>query len=591
MDLTILVAAIDFGTTYSGWAYSFRHQYNNDRTKISAKVWLGGKLMSEKAPTTVLIEPDGKTFKAFGYDAEDMYADLSNKGKHRDWFYFRRFKMLLMDKISLERGLEMEDETGKKLSAKAVFSMAIRYLKDDLLEDSTKRIADMVKPEDIMWIMTVPAIWNDSAKQFMREAAVGAGINTNKLKLALEPETASLFCRLLPINRMTGDTDISKIKEGSKYMVLDAGGGTVDVTVHQVLKGGRLKEVIKASGGAWGGGKVDEAYRQFLITIVGKHVFYKFVNNHMDDYLEIVRDFELKKRKIEPAKDSSVLGTDQTKEQTESTEIFVIRFPLALKEVFVKETGENLETTITQTVHSGQIELVGDKLKVDARIMRRLFEEATKNIVDHIKMLFVNPVVRDVHTILMVGGFSESKMLQHAIRKEFRTISIIVPHDAGMVVLKGAVVFGHDPGAISERIAKYTYGIAKCKKFIEGEHDKRYKIINRDGSVKCDNIFGKHVEIGQSLKCDESFQHKYHAPGSKATRFVARLFATVNKNPKYVTDVGCFRVGEMRVDVDTSVPYKDRSFIISLVFGDTEILVKAVEKSGRETTCTLNCLE
>lgn len=32
----------------------------------------------------------------------------------------------------------------------------------------------------------------------------------------------------------------------------------------------KLKELHKASGGAWGGTRVDEAFRQFIIKLVGK---------------------------------------------------------------------------------------------------------------------------------------------------------------------------------------------------------------------------------------------------------------------------------------------------------------------------------
>lgn len=46
-------------------------------------------------------------------------------------------------------------------------------------------------------------------------------------------------------------------------------GGTVDVTVHEVSCRGGLKEVYKASGGAWGGTKVDEAFYEFLSVIAG----------------------------------------------------------------------------------------------------------------------------------------------------------------------------------------------------------------------------------------------------------------------------------------------------------------------------------
>ena len=46
-------------------------------------------------------------------------------------------------------------------------------------------------------------------------------------------------------------------------------GGTVDITVHEVVDGKNLKELNSASGGAWGGTRVDEAFTEFLIKITG----------------------------------------------------------------------------------------------------------------------------------------------------------------------------------------------------------------------------------------------------------------------------------------------------------------------------------
>jgi hypothetical protein len=37
---------------------------------------------------------------------------------------------------------------------------------------SQKLGQDVIDPRDINWVLTVPAIWSDAAKQFMREAAV-----------------------------------------------------------------------------------------------------------------------------------------------------------------------------------------------------------------------------------------------------------------------------------------------------------------------------------------------------------------------------------------------------------------------------------
>jgi hypothetical protein len=96
---SILVAAIDFGTTYSGWAFSFKHEFDSDPIKVSAKQWTGGQLVSSKGPTCVLIKPDGKTLHSFAFDAETKYAELAEEGEHKDWYFFKRFKMMLFGKI------------------------------------------------------------------------------------------------------------------------------------------------------------------------------------------------------------------------------------------------------------------------------------------------------------------------------------------------------------------------------------------------------------------------------------------------------------------------------------------------------------
>jgi hypothetical protein len=65
------------------------------------------------------------------------------------------------------------DITGKKsLPAKTVISLSIQYMKDDLMSVMQQRIFECgIKADEIHWVLTVPAIWNDAAKQFMREAA------------------------------------------------------------------------------------------------------------------------------------------------------------------------------------------------------------------------------------------------------------------------------------------------------------------------------------------------------------------------------------------------------------------------------------
>ena len=66
--------------------------------------------------------------------------------------------------------MRLDDNTGKGVLALTVFSMSIQFLKDDLLETVSKAVSG-IKMSDIHWVITVPAIWDNDAKQFIREAA------------------------------------------------------------------------------------------------------------------------------------------------------------------------------------------------------------------------------------------------------------------------------------------------------------------------------------------------------------------------------------------------------------------------------------
>lgn len=62
-----------------------------------------------------------------------------------------------------------------------VFSYSIRYLKEHLLEKLlTSNLGDKVTVDDIDFVLTVPAIWDDTAKMFMREAAIQVRVGDKK---------------------------------------------------------------------------------------------------------------------------------------------------------------------------------------------------------------------------------------------------------------------------------------------------------------------------------------------------------------------------------------------------------------------------
>lgn len=63
------------------------------------------------------------------------------------------------------------DIEGRTLKASDVFVHIIKYMKDRLLGDFKDR-GNTQREENIKWVITVPAIWGDAAKQFMRDAAI-----------------------------------------------------------------------------------------------------------------------------------------------------------------------------------------------------------------------------------------------------------------------------------------------------------------------------------------------------------------------------------------------------------------------------------
>jgi len=93
----LVVVAIDFGTTYSGYAFSFAHDARSPTTTQihMMRRWEGGDpgVVNQKTPTTILLTPS-KQFHSFGFTARDFYHDL-DQAEASKWLYFEKFKMNL----------------------------------------------------------------------------------------------------------------------------------------------------------------------------------------------------------------------------------------------------------------------------------------------------------------------------------------------------------------------------------------------------------------------------------------------------------------------------------------------------------------
>lgn len=345
----------------------------------------------------------------------------------------------------------------------------------------------------------------------------------------------------------------------------------MDITVQEVQTDGSIKQLYMANGGDWGGTTVDRAFEEYLMELAGTRAVYKFRDDDKAGHLDLCREFEIKKRTIQP----------------DGTAKVTFKVPISLSEIFEQEKGTDFRSSIS----SSKIKWVGDKMRVNPEIARSFFDLACNHIVDHLKGIFDETKVRGTNTILMVGGFSESLMLRDAIEKGFPGKNIIVPQESGLAVLKGAVQYGYDPRIISTRVCKFTYGVKVSRTFKEGVHPPSKKFM-AEGTPKCRDCFSKHVEIGQQVNINEEIEEQVYNPCySDQTGMSVSVYTSTERDPKYTDQPSCSYLGELNVDMRDTTGGLKRKVSVQLTFGGTEIEVKATnKKSGEETKAYLNFL-
>ena len=299
---------------------------------------------------------------------------------------------------------------------------------------------------------------------------------------------------------------------------------------------------------------------------------------HRDDYLELMNAIETKKRNLAP--------TDTGK--------INIRLPDVVFREYREMNRAELKDKDKVELKSGRkigIKIDGDKLRINANVIQGLFAETCDKIVDHVREVMASGDVEGTDTIMLVGGFAESEMLREAIRSSFEGCKLIIPPEAGLAVLKGAVLYGHKPEAVIARVSKYTYGIEAYKTFEPGI-DPREKREEIQGFVLCKEHFSKHAEIGKEYSPGESFgKHEYvpSEPGQK--EMMISVYRSTRKYPLYVDQEGCAKVGDMIVELKDPELGMDRPIVVKMIFGETELGIEAQEKkTGHCTTARYDFL-
>ncbi|XP_052083880.1 heat shock 70 kDa protein 12A-like [Mytilus californianus] len=559
--MAVYVAAIDFGTTYSGYAFSVSSPNTELKNVeiLSNQVWNSGtaEVASLKTPTCLLLTKE-RDLVAFGYEAEEQYADIVMDGHADDYYFFHRFKMNLHNNQNIRMSMVLEDVRGKPLPAIDVFSLSIQALKCHLHSSIEVKNIEFDKRQT-KWVLTVPAIWTDTAKQFMRKSAEKAGIPRDNLTIALEPEAASIYCQTFP---SPGCQEIAEI--GSRYMVVDLGGGTVDITVHEKNANGTLKEVVKASGNGCGGTFIDDEFIQLFVRIFGRPIMNSLKSEFPDSYLYLLRSIENVKRVYETS-------------QTRKVNITIPRS--TLDDLCQSYLGENITTVINSSSLSSNIEIIRDKIRIEPVFVESLFKATCDNVVSLLQSVLQQSAVPNVTKILLVGGFADCKVIQNTMKSAFLNENIILQEDTSTIVLKGAVLFGYTSDYISSRMARYTYGIEIDCHFDDKVHAME-KIKVESGKRYCKNVFSPFMKINTPISVGHTIEKTYETREQFQRTCLYQVFYTKHENVMY-TDTGeCSLLGEFTIHFINPTKHT-REMKVIFNFGDTEFSLTVIDVESK----------
>lgn len=548
------IIAIDLGTAYSGYAYNITPKDKDLSPQV--KRWGTEQgLDTPKAPNCILFD-ERQRFMHFGYEAKDAYIKMLSSDAEK-CYLFDTFKMSLYGKQPVKADLTIIAANRKPMKALDVFAAALQFLKEDALNtinNSTRKMK--FEARDFTWVLTVPAIWDNAAKQFMREAAIQAEIvnrdNEEKLVIALEPEAASIWCKRLPADGFLSENHNRTALQqttGTQYIVVDCGGGTIDITVHEVQMNGKLKELHKASGNNLGGQTVDTKFKDFLREIFCDGVWDEFEAKHPGEVQQLMYDFTFMKRVDQDGQFSCPYNLGQTASRHKMIEMF-----------FDNDKGASWNE---------------GKIKISQKKMRSFFEESLTGVTDSLRDILENTT--EIKYILLVGGYALSQVLRRHIERTFGSqYEVLCPNLPQEAVLKGAVMFGSDKAVIVSRKSRFTYGFDCNVKFDKSKHAEEKKKMNSKGEW-CSDVFYKMVEIDEDVAYNVTKEYTFFPTTNDQQIMTFRFFRTERKDLKYIDEWGAEEIGRFVVKMPDTTGGTNREVKMEVIFGDTEITATATD--------------
>lgn len=563
------VVGIDFGTSRSGYAYAIV----GDRKIQFRESWPFEAAPYVKTLTHLLYGPSGVV--AWGYAARRKLAELRTAKEAAQYALVHGFKMQLRRKSQsidgpvFHRGDHPFEFNGRTWFVVDLIADYLQFIRQAAIEDVTKATSGVITEDLIRWCITVPAIWTEPQKQLMRKSAEKAGLTkpddnlTDRLVLALEPEAAALFCQSDDVE-MTA----SALKQNDVIMIVDCGGGTVDITTHRVLDGLAMEEIAVGSGGAHGSTYVDRQFEQYLTERLGVEVVRTYEKESPSEYVGLMAAWE--RLKVSYG-DYANAGEDETYFLPLDARLYRLldsQYPNTLRKLASVQAGDD------------------SRIYLHDSDMQRIFRPAVTGTLQRIREQMNRLGNLRCNYMFLVGGFSRSPVLRKAIQSEFesRVDRIIVPPRPERAVLGGSVYFALDPRRLRYRRSRFTYGLSVSEPFDPERHPETKKYFVEDKNMfYCRDVFKLLIKRGELVDFDETRKFTFSPLSTQQTAMQFNIFSTMKGVPKFVDEDGLGRIGHLIVEMPDTTAGLDRTVEVQVHVGLSQMRLEAKDlASGRE---------
>ncbi|RIA87542.1 hypothetical protein C1645_827651 [Glomus cerebriforme] len=532
-----VVVAIDFGTIFSGYAYV--NKSNPNEITVENK-WEGFK--GCKTPTIVKYQDAYSTVKSWGFSA------LPEKPKKRRNTNDDQSKPIELFKLFLFKGLTERPYLPDELDYKKVITDYLKKLGEKIKISVNTHWPGLDFYNKVLIVLTIPVEFDDDAIAIMRDCAFDAKLmkekDTRCLIFITEPEAAAIHC--------LKSLEENNLKPGDSFIVVDCGGGTVNLTRHEYLAKNRIGEITESTSGNCGSSHIDKKFIEFLGRKLGSSTIELLEKNHYNILQYMVQEF---------CKHVKIPFTGQ-KLEFQSYEVVLKNYP-----------------SIIEAARSQGFLKGADSIWVEFSDVRGMFDPLIKKIIDLIKGQLSQQPNKKCSAIMLVGGFSESKYLQERIIKEFNKIvpNISMPTQPITAVVEGGVQYGLQVETVVNRVLKRTYGTDIIRRSLPG--DPPSEILPNGYTIVFDALAGRGKQISVNEKVVREF--KPHSIMQRSIGF--DLYVTSAFNAKFCIDPGVSLLRPWEIELPENDNYEDVTILFTLTFGTVEILATAEnQKTGKK---------